>query len=183
MKTWLHKAAQALGGLLFVALFVVFVVQITARFVFNKPLAWSDEAAVILYVWIILWAAATMVPQREHVAFDLVWNLANPRWRRILQVLGNALVGGLALVALPASWDYVRFMAREGTPVLGVPLMAVYVPFIVLLLAMVLRSVGQIVQALRGPMHSPMNIPVASPASAYIAAEISDKGMSRVTKP
>ncbi len=183
MKTCLHKAAQALGGLLFVALFVVFVVQITARFGFNKPLAWSDEAAVILYVWIILWAAATMVPQREHVAFDLVWNLANPRWRRILQILGNALVGGLAWVALPASWDYVRFMAREGTPVLGVPLMAVYVPFIVLLLAMVLRSVGQIVQALRGPMHSPMNIPVASPASASIAAEISDKGISGVTKP
>ena len=182
MKTCLHKAAQALGGLLFVALFVVFVVQITARFGFNKPLAWSDEAAVILYVWIILWAAATMVPQREHVAFDLVWNLANPRWRRILQILGNALVGGLALVALPASWDYVRFMAREGTPVLGVPLMAVYVPFIVLLLAMVLHSVGQIVQALRGPMDSPMDSPMNSPVSASIAAEISDKGMSRVTK-
>ena len=151
MKAWLHKAAQALGGLLFVALFLVFVVQITARFVFNQPLAWSDEAAVILYVWIILWAAATMVPQREHVAFDLVWNGASARWRRVLQVLGNALIGGLALVALPASWDYVRFMAREGTPVLGVPLMVVYLPFIVLLLAMVLRSLGQIVQALRGP--------------------------------
>jgi TRAP-type C4-dicarboxylate transport system permease small subunit len=153
MKAWLHKAAQALGGLLFVALFLVFVVQIAARFVFNKPLAWSDEAAVILYVWIILWAAATMVPQRAHVAFDLVWNLANARWRRMMQILGNALVGGLALVALPASWDYVRFMAREGTPVLGVPLMAVYVPFIVLLLAMVLSSLAQIVQAWRGTVE------------------------------
>ena len=152
MKAWPLKAAQALSGFLFIALFVVFVVQITARFVFNKPLAWSDEASVILYVWIILWAAATMVPQREHVAFDLVWNLANARWRRVIQILGNALVGGLALVALPASWDYVRFMAREGTPVLGVPLLVVYFPFIVLLLAMVVRSLGQIVQALRGPV-------------------------------
>ena len=149
MKAWPLKAAQALGGFLFIALFVVFVVQITARFAFNQPLAWSDEAAVILYVWIILWAAATMVPQREHVAFDLVWNLANARWRRILQILGNAVVGGLALAALPASWDYVRFMAREGTPVLGVPLMAVYLPCIVLLLAMVVRSLVQIAQALQ----------------------------------
>jgi TRAP-type C4-dicarboxylate transport system permease small subunit len=179
MKSWLHKAAQALGGLLFIALFLVFVVQITARFAFNKPLAWSDEAAVILYVWIILWAAATMVPQREHVAFDLIWNLANARWRRILQVLGNALVGGLALVALPASWDYVRFMAREGTPVLGVPLMAVYLPFIVLLLAMVLRCLGQIVQALRGSLDSPMHNTV----SASLTGAISNKDMSEVSKP
>ena len=78
--------------------------------------------------------------------------MANAKWRRILQILGNAIVGGLALVALPASWDYVRFMAREGTPVLGVPLMAVYLPFIFLLLAMVMRSLGKIVQALRGPV-------------------------------
>ncbi len=179
MKSGLHKAAQALGGLLFIVLFLVFVVQITARFAFNKPLAWSDEAAVILYVWIILWAAATMVPQGEHVAFDLVWNAANARWRRILQILGNAIVGGLALVALPASWDYVRFMAREGTPVLGVPLMAVYLPFIVLLLAMVLRSLGQIVQALRSSMDSPMD----STVSASLAGEISNKDMSEVVKP
>lgn len=169
MKNWLSKAAQALGGLLFLALFVVFLVQITARFVFNKPMAWTDEAAVILYVWIILWAAATMVPQHEHVAFDLLWNFASPRWRRLMQVAGNAIVAGLALVALPASWDYVRFMAREGTPVLGVPLMAVYLPFVVLLLAMVLRSLGQILQALRGSapdpgdsaMHHPLNAPAA----------------------
>lgn len=171
MKSLLNKAAQTLGGVLFVALFLVFVVQITARFGLNKPLAWSDEAAVILYVWIILWAAATMVPQREHVAFDLLWNYANARWRRILQVLGNTLVGGLALVALPASWDYVRFMAREGTPVLGVPLMAVYLPFVFLLLAMVLRSVGHVVQALRGRVDSAMDEALGDSSVAGVRSE------------
>ncbi|NBW86568.1 MAG: MFS transporter [Planctomycetia bacterium] len=60
------------------------------------------------------------------------------------------LVGTLALVALPASWDYVRFMAREGTPVLGIPLFWVYVPFVLMLLAMVLRCAFAVRQALRG---------------------------------
>ncbi|MGH8519282.1 MAG: TRAP transporter small permease subunit, partial [Panacagrimonas sp.] len=59
---------------LFAALFVVFIVQVTARFAFARPLPWTDEAAVILYVWVILWSAALVVPEREHVAFDLVWN-------------------------------------------------------------------------------------------------------------
>ena len=44
-------------------------------------MAWTDEAAVILYVWIILWAAAVVVPEREHVAFDLVWNSVGVRGR------------------------------------------------------------------------------------------------------
>ena len=150
MSVWLRRAANLVGGALFVALFGVFIVQITARFGFNKPLAWTDEAAVILYVWVILWATATMVPQREHVAFDLIWNSVGIGARRTMQIGGNSLVGALALVALPASWDYVRFMAREGTPVLGIPLFWVYVPFVFMLVALVLRCAFAVWRALRG---------------------------------
>jgi TRAP-type C4-dicarboxylate transport system permease small subunit len=146
----LQKAANAIGGSLFLALFIVFVIQVTARFGFNKPMAWTDEAAVILYVWIILWAAAVVVPEREHVAFDLVWNSVGRRMRKVMRIAGNLLVGGLALVAIPACWDYVHFMNREGTPVLGVPFMWVFLPFVLMLLALVVRAVLAIRNALRG---------------------------------
>jgi TRAP-type C4-dicarboxylate transport system permease small subunit len=147
---WPGRIANAIGGALFLALFVVFIIQITARFGFSKPLPWTDEAAVILYIWTILWAAAFVVPQREHVVFDLVWNAVGQRSRQTMQVLGNTLIGTLALIAVPASWDYVHFMAREGTPVLGVPFMWVYLPFVLLLVALVVRSVWAIWNALQG---------------------------------
>ena len=146
----LQKAANAIGGGLFLALFIVFVIQVTARFGFNKPMAWTDEAAVILYVWIILWAAAVVVPEREHVAFDLVWNSVGVRWRKAMRIAGNLLVGTLALCAIPATWDYVHFMNREGTPVLGVSFMWVFFPFVLLLIALVVRSVLAIRNAVRG---------------------------------
>lgn len=147
---WFKKTANAIGGGLFLTLFVVFVIQVTARFGFNKPLAWTDELAVILYVWIILWAAAFVVPEREHVAFDLLWNSAGPRTRRVMQMVGHTLIGGLALCAVPATWDYVYFMKREGTPVLGLPFMAVFLPFVFLLVALVVRSVWAIWRAIKG---------------------------------
>lgn len=150
MKSWPKKAADAIGGGLFLTLFIVFVIQVTARFGFNKPLAWTDEAAVILYVWIILWAAAFVVPEREHVVFDLLWNAATRRMRQVMQIVGNLMMGGLALCGIPASWDYVHFMAREGTPVLGLPFMWVFFPFVLLLAALVVRSAWAIWQALRG---------------------------------
>ena len=150
MIRWLQKAANAIGGGLFLALFIVFVIQVTARFGFNKPMAWTDEAAVILYVWIILWAAAVVVPEREHVAFDLVWNIVGLRARKIMRITGHGLVGTLALVAIPACWDYVHFMNREGTPVLGVSFMWVFLPFVLLLLALVVRAALAIRNAIRG---------------------------------
>jgi TRAP-type C4-dicarboxylate transport system permease small subunit len=142
---WLRKAAQHLGGLIFLSLFGVFLIQIAARFVFNKPLPWTDELAVVLYLWVILWACSFMVPDHEHVVFDLLWNQASPKARRVMSVLGHSLIGGLAAAALPASWDYVRFMAREETPVLSISFQWVFMPFIALLLSLVWRSARGIV--------------------------------------
>lgn len=150
MKSWPQKAANVIGGGLFLTLFVVFVIQITARFFFNKPLAWTDEMAVVLYVWVILWAAAVVVPEREHVVFDLVWNSVPYRARQVMAIAGNLLVGGLALWGIPGCWDYVHFMAREGTPVLGLSFMWVFMPFVLLLAALALRSAWAIWNAIRG---------------------------------
>jgi TRAP-type C4-dicarboxylate transport system permease small subunit len=147
---WLRKGADAVGAGLFAALFLVFLVQIVARFGFNRPLPWTDELAVMLYVWVILWACAFMVPAREHVAFDLVYHLAGARARRGMRIAGALLIGALAAWAIPGSWDYVRFMAREGTPVLGVPFLWVFIPFVFLLAALVVRSAWQVWTLARG---------------------------------
>ena len=105
---------------------------------------------MILYIWVILWAAAVVVPEREHVVFDLVWNRAGRRTRQAMRIAGNLLIGGLCAVALPASWDYVHFMQREGTPVLNMPLMWVYLPFVILMAALVVRSAWAIWEAAQG---------------------------------
>ena len=131
---------RGIGAALFAALFVVFLIQVGARFLFDRPLPWTDEAAVILYVWVILWSAALIVPEREHVAFDLVWNLAGPRTQKAMRAVGLLAVGGLAAWALPASVDFAWFMKREGTAVLGMPLVWLFAPFVLLLAALVVRS-------------------------------------------
>ena len=161
MRAWFQRSANAIGAGLFAALFCVFMVQIVARFGFNKPLPWTDEAAVMLYVWVILWAAAFIVPEREHVMFDLVWNLVGVRARRVMRLAGHAMIGGLAAWALPACWDYVHFMRREGTPVLGVPFMWVFLPFVLLLAALVVRSAIGIWRALRGLDLEEAGVPAA----------------------
>ena len=150
MTLWPKKAAELIGGTLFLTLFIVFVIQVTARFGFNRPMAWTDEAAVILYVWVILWSAAFVVPEREHVAFDLIWNSVNLPTRKVMRMAGNLLIGGVALYGIPATWDYVHFMKRESSPVLGISFMLVFLPFVLLLVALVVRSAWAIWDAYRG---------------------------------
>jgi TRAP-type C4-dicarboxylate transport system permease small subunit len=150
---FLRKIANAIGGLLFLTLFLTFLIQIAARFGFNQPLPWTDELAVILYLWVILWSCAFVVPEKEHVMFDLVWNSVNPTIRRIMRMVGHTLIGGLSIAAIPASWEYVHFMARENTAVLGLSFEWVFLPFVLLLVSLAARSLLGLVKAMNN--HDP----------------------------
>lgn len=141
---------NVVGVALFASLFLVFVVQVVARFAFNQPLAWSDEAAVILYLWSVLWGAALVCKDREHVAFDLLYQSAPPQMRRAMALGAALLVGLLCAWALPAVLDYLYFMRRESTAVLGLPFHWVFFPFALLMLALVLRHGFRVMQLL-GP--------------------------------
>ncbi len=148
MLPLLRRTADAFGVLLFALLFLVFVIQITARFVFNQPLAWTDEAATILYLWAVLWGAAVVCRDKEHVAFDLLYQKAWAPTRRRMALAAAVLVGGLAAWALPGSLDYIWFMRRESTAVMSLPFHWVFLPFGLLLIALVLRYVWRVVRLL-----------------------------------
>jgi TRAP-type C4-dicarboxylate transport system permease small subunit len=139
---------NSVGVALFASLFLVFVVQVVARFAFNQPLAWSDEAAVILYLWSVLWGAALVCKDREQVAFDLLYQSAPPQVRRAMALGAALLVGLLCAWALPAVFDYIYFMRRESTAVLGLPFHWVFLPFALLMVALVLRYALRVMQLL-----------------------------------
>lgn len=148
MLKLLRSVSNAFGVLLFALLFLVFVVQVVARFAFNQPLAWTDEAAVILYLWAILWGAALVCSDRENVAFDLLYQNAGPRLQRIMALTACALIGVLAAWGLPGALDYIHFMRREATPVLSLPFNWVFAPFALLLIALAARYAWRIYRLL-----------------------------------
>jgi TRAP-type C4-dicarboxylate transport system permease small subunit len=136
MRETLQRAARVIAAGIFFVLFLVFVVQVAARFLFDRPLAWSDELIVVLYIAMVFWAAATLLEEREHVMFDLVYALLPPGGRRAMALVGALTMAGLMGALLPYAADYVRFMHREPTAVMGLPFSVVFAPFLVFVLAM-----------------------------------------------
>lgn len=140
----LRRAAEAIGVAIFAALFVSFLLQVFFRYVLNRPLGWTDELSLVLYPWAVFWACAFITRWREHVAFDIVYHGVAPPVRRAFAVAGAAIVLALFVVALPATIDYVLFMARERTPVLGWRYDLVFACFPIFLIALALRSAWQL---------------------------------------
>jgi TRAP-type C4-dicarboxylate transport system permease small subunit len=118
---WLRSAesgARLVAALIVAALFAVLIAGVFARYVLGHPLAWTDEVAAMLFVWLVFWTSAFVLRLEEHVAFDIVYDLAPAGVRRVLGALGAACAAALLFWALPKIADYVVFLWRERTPVL-----------------------------------------------------------------
>ena len=131
----LRKVADFIGTASYAILFLTFIFQVILRFVFNKPLTWSDELIVILYVFSMFWAGAFLLKEKDHVMLDLIYEHLPAQGRRALSVAYSLIIGGLFLYAVPESYSYISFMMREDTPVLGVPFGLVFAPFMLFLLS------------------------------------------------
>ncbi|MEO7401325.1 MAG: TRAP transporter small permease subunit [Polaromonas sp.] len=135
------RMAEGIAAAVFALLFLTFVVQVAMRFLFDRPLAWSDELIVVLYILMVFWSAATLLKEKEHVMLDLVYEALPPGGQRLFGLIGAALTAGLLLVLLPEAFDYVRFMHREKTPVLDIPFSYVFAPFILFVVVICMQYI------------------------------------------
>ena len=78
--------------------------------------------------------------RRIRSRFDLVYRLLPAQAQRLAAIARHVLVGGVFLVALPGSLGYIRFLWREHTPVLNLPLDLVYSCFGMFLVAVIVRA-------------------------------------------
>ena len=146
MRARLQRAAEIVAAGIFAVLFLVFVIQVAMRFLFGRPLAWSDELIVVLYILIVFWSAATLLEEKDHVMLDLVYAALPAGGQRVFALVGAALVAGILLVLLPQAWDYVQFMRRERTAVLDIPFSFVFAPFLLFVVMTLVRYAVKLVR-------------------------------------
>lgn len=137
---WLRQGADWLGALIFAAMFVAFLIQVMARYVFGSPVSWTFELSLLAYIWLIFWAASAMLPWDRHIAFTLVFDLSGPVGRRVMGMVGAMAVLALMLLALPATVDWIDFMKIEKTSVFKFRLNYVYAIFALFMAAAALRA-------------------------------------------
>jgi TRAP-type C4-dicarboxylate transport system permease small subunit len=68
--TWLARLEAFVLALLVLAMTGATLAQVIARYAFNEPLIWSEEAARYLFVWVSLLGAALATREGTHYVLD-----------------------------------------------------------------------------------------------------------------
>lgn len=148
--TRFRTIAEWVTTAMFFAIFLIYLAGIAARYLFAAPIAWSDELAMIVFIWCMFLTDAFVNRESDHVGFDILWERLPPRGKRVVGLLQTALFGILFAVAFPVIVDYVMFLWREQTAALQWRLDFVYICFVIYFAMIVVRLAAKFV-ALAGP--------------------------------
>ncbi|MDH4438817.1 MAG: TRAP transporter small permease subunit [Rhizobium sp.] len=147
---WLRRRAENLLALMLLAMFLIFLLQIASRYVFNLSIGWTHEASVGLWIWMVLFGSAFVVREVDEIRFDLFWGAASARGLRVMQIVGSASLVGLFTWSLPAVIDYVSFMRVESTAYLKIRFDLLYSIYVVFAIAMIIRHLWLCGLAIKG---------------------------------
>jgi TRAP-type C4-dicarboxylate transport system permease small subunit len=147
---WLRRRAENVAAAMLAVMFAAFLVQIVFRYLLNFPLGWTSELTVVLWLWLVLWGAAFVTPERGEIRFDLVIGAAPRRARIAMGICAAAALLVLYGASLPATYGYVTYMKVEKSSYMKIPLDWLFSLYLLFLGAILVRYFWILGQLLRG---------------------------------
>jgi tripartite ATP-independent transporter DctM subunit len=85
---------------------VILLAGVISRYVFNAPLAWSDELASILFLWLAMLGAVIALRRDEHMRLTTFLGMMSARRRAWVETLGVVVIVVFALLMLMPSYEH-----------------------------------------------------------------------------
>jgi C4-dicarboxylate transporter DctQ subunit len=123
LKNFLNQIELYLGAVVSGAMFIVLFLQVISRYVFNAAFSWSEELALILFVWSIYLGAAAAIRRHQHLRLEILLDKVSPRIRMMLDLVANfayALFCGIIMFGIMPIVMRL-FNAGTSTAVMNIP--------------------------------------------------------------
>lgn len=128
------------------AMFLILLAQVIMRYVFFRPLTWSEEAARFIFVYVSFIGISYAYRQKGHIRMEVVVNLFPQAVRRGLEVLINLGTIALFCYMIPFSFRFIGIQAGVKATATHIPMSIVYTA---LPLGMALSCVRLLISSLR----------------------------------
>lgn len=134
-----------LMGVFMVAIVVVTILQVGARFVLNNPLVWSDELARFLLIWMVFLGASIVSYDDKHMSVDLFQERMSPKFKLFFNFLLRVLIIGFLVVTIYSSIELVEASHYTKSGALKIPFsywrVSAAVGSVLMIISTIIRSV------------------------------------------
>jgi TRAP-type C4-dicarboxylate transport system permease small subunit len=117
---------RLLAGSLVLAVFVVVLLQVVMRYVFERPNPWTEELSRFGFIWLSMLGAALAVELRTHFVFDQLVSTLNPKLQLLVRGCSTALVAATAVGLIVFGLELVDLASAQRSPALDLPVSWIY---------------------------------------------------------
>ncbi len=117
LNQWVERLVFVLG----LAMAVIVVLQVFARYVLNNSLFWSEELARYCLVWISFLGASVAYHDRAHPGVNLLFSRLTPALERFVAILVHLISLGLFSIMVVHGIKFAVFVRLQITPALAIP--------------------------------------------------------------
>ncbi len=148
----------------FLALLVVITsLQVFTRYVLNAPLSWTEEAARMVFTWIIFIGAALIVKRGSHISIDYLAKILPAAPRRWLLTLAHAFTLAVVLTLAVKGVHLLQITGASESPALGIRWVYVYAAFPIGMFLMAVRYAAALIAMWRGGAPGPTAVGLEPP--------------------
>lgn len=119
---WLLGLERLAAAGMLVTILVTMGAQVVARYVFHRPISWSEEWARFALIWLAFLAAAFVMAEGRHIAVDLVSSRLGGRGKLWLEAISSGFVVGTCLLLLAGGFRFVWRVGLVTSPALEIPM-------------------------------------------------------------
>ena len=130
--------------------------QVFARYVLGASPAWTEQAALFLMLWFILFASAAGVREGFHIRLSLLQDSLRESRRRIVSLLCHMVVLTFGVLMALSGAELVIATWPHTIPTLGLPRGTAYIPLAIAGVLIAFFSVEQILAEYRHEKVKPL---------------------------
>ena len=119
-EQWLGNIVAAAAAVLVIAEVVVLFSGVSARYLFQRPLIWTDELAGILFLWLAMFGAVVAFQRGEHMRMTAFVGKVEPKLRAFFDVLAIAAPLAFLVLVLDPAYEFASDEAVVSTPALDI---------------------------------------------------------------
>lgn len=175
----IYRTAEFIAAIVLAAIFITFLLQIFSRYAPKiawlmpippvsewmmslEPIGWTINLISLLWVWLIFFGCSFFVKDKDHVAFDILYQAASQRMQKVMVFAGSIFILGAMLYSFSATWDAVfdnRLMTLKKIQTLRMPITGdkiaikwLFAPYILFMVAVMVHYAWRIIGLFRkGP--------------------------------
>lgn len=112
---------EAVSAALMLNVTVLLLVGVISRYVFGKPIVWSDEVVSISFIWLTMLGSAIAVHRNEHLRLNLFVDMLPPRPRAFVHAFALVSIAAVLVALIGPAVEYTQDEWFIRTPALDMP--------------------------------------------------------------